>query len=250
MDHPPASTSGSPGAAGGRAGRHDVMIKAVVLDLDGLMVYSEDIAFDAWQRTLAPYGGTMSEEMYRLLIGTSQKASIEHVISQTGIEAAPEDLDDRFWAALVDLTDRGVRPMPGVHRLVAHLRSRGLRLGVASNSVTAYVRKALKQVDLLLLFDFVAGVDQVTEGKPAPDLYLRVAHKLACSPQECLAVEDSPSGVQAAVSAHMTCVLIPNPDLTISGDYGARYVFPSLIDLDRNLDDVLSPATASGGTSR
>lgn len=224
------------------------MIRAAILDLDGLMVYSEDIAFDAWQQTLAPFGGTMTDEMYRLLIGTSQKASIEHVISHLGIEAMPEDLDNRFWDALVDLTDRGVRPMPGVHRLVAHLRSRGLRLGVASNSVTAYVRKALKQVDLLMLVDFVAGVDQVSEGKPAPDLYLRVAHKLGCPPSECLAVEDSPSGVQAAVRAQMTCVLIPNPDLTLSGNSGARYVFPSLIDLDRNLDVVLAPATAPGGT--
>lgn len=226
------------------------MIRAAVLDFDGLMVYSEDIAFDAWQRTLAPFGSTMSEETYRLLIGTSQKASIEHVISQMGIKAAPEELDWRFWNALVDLTDRGVRPMPGVHRLVAHLRTRGLRLGVASNSVTAYVRKALTQIDLLMLFDFVAGVDQVAEGKPAPDLYLRVARELGCPPRECLAVEDSPSGVQAALRADMTCVLIPNPDLTIAGDCGAHYVFPSLIDLDRNLDDVLEPDVASGGTSR
>jgi len=223
------------------------MIRAAILDLDGLMVYSEDIAFDAWQQTLAPFGGTMTDEMYRLLIGTSQKASIDHVISHLGIEAMPEDLDSRFWHALVDLTDRGVRTMPGVHRLVAHLRSRGLRLGVASNSVTAYVRKALEQVDLLMLVDFVAGVDQVSEGKPAPDLYLRVAHKLGCPPSECLAVEDSPSGVQAAVRAEMTCVLVPNPDLTLSGDCGARYVFSSLIDLDRNLDVVLAPSTPPGG---
>jgi beta-phosphoglucomutase len=226
------------------------MIRAAILDLDGLMVYSEDIAFDAWQQTLAPYGSSMSEETYRLLIGTSQRASIEHVISQMGVEASPEELDSNYWAALIDLTDRGVRPMPGVHRLVAHLRSLDLRLGVASNSVTAYVRKVLHQIDLLLLFDFIAGIDQVAEGKPAPDLCLRVAHKLACPPRDCLAVEDSPSGAQAAVKAGMVCVLVPNPDLTLTGDCGAHYVFPSLTDLDLNLDRILSTATASGGASR
>jgi HAD superfamily hydrolase (TIGR01509 family) len=223
------------------------MIRAAILDLDGLMVYSEDIAFDAWQRTLAPYGSSMSEETYRLLIGTSQRASIEHVISEMGVEASPDELDRSYWTELIDLTERGVRPMPGVHRLVAHLRSLDLKLGVASNSVTAYVRKALFQIDLLLLFDFVAGVEQVAAGKPAPDLYLRVAHKLGCPPRDCLAVEDSPSGAQAAVQAGMVCVLVPNPDLTVSGDFGAHYVFPSLTDLDLNLDRILLSAAASGG---
>ena len=225
------------------------MIQAAILDLDGLMVYSEDICLDAWQRTLAPYGKAMSDEMYRMLIGTSQKASIEHVITQMGVNAAHEELESAFWVALVDLTDRGVRPMPGVHELVTHLRNRGLKLGVASNSVTAYVRKAVEQIDLLSLFDSVAGVDQVAEGKPAPDIYLRVARDLGCAPEACLAVEDSPSGVQAATTAGMTCVLVPNPDLDLAGDCGAHFVFPTLGELDRNLERVLSSPTAIGGAS-
>jgi len=225
------------------------MIQAVILDFDGLMVYSEDVCLDAWQRTLAPYGKVMDDETYRSLIGTSQKTSIEHVITQMGVDAAHEDLERAFWAALVDLSDRGVRPMPGVHALVAHLRHRKLRLGVASNSVTAYVRKALDQIGLLPLFDSVAGVDQVTEGKPAPDIYLRVARDLGCAPEACLAVEDSPSGVQAATTAGMTCVLVPNPDLILTDDCGAHFVFRSLGELDRDLELVLSSPHGSGGAA-
>jgi beta-phosphoglucomutase len=225
------------------------MIQAAILDFDGLMVYSEDVCLDAWQRTLAPYGKTMSDETYRSLIGTSQKHSIDHVIALMGVDAAHEDLDRAFWAALVDLSDRGVRPMPGVHGLVAHLQSRGLKLGVASNSVTTYVRKALMQIELLPLFDSVAGVDQVAEGKPAPDVYLSVAQSLGCAPEVCLAVEDSPSGVQAATAAGMTCVLVPNPDLSLVGDCGAHFVFPSLGDLDQNLERVLSSPSATGVSS-
>jgi HAD superfamily hydrolase (TIGR01509 family) len=225
------------------------MIRAAILDLDGLMVYSEDVCFDAWQRTLAPYGKAMDDETYRRLIGTSQKSSIEHVIATMGIQAAPEQLDRGFWAALVDVADRGVRPMPGVHGLVAHLRRLGLRLGVASNSVTAYVRKAVDQIGLLPSFDAVSGVDQVAEGKPAPDLYLHVARGLGCAPEACLAVEDSPSGVQAAITAGMACILVPNPDLALSGDCGADFVFPSLCELDQNLEHVLSSPQATGGAS-
>jgi beta-phosphoglucomutase len=225
------------------------MIQAAILDLDGLMVYSEDICMDAWQRTLAPYGKAMDDETYRRLIGTSQKTSMEYVITQMGVDAAPEELDRAFWAALVDLTDRGVRPMPGVHALVTHLWGPGLKLGVASNSVTAYVRKALDQIGLLSLFDSVSGVDQVAEGKPAPDLYLRVARDLGCAPEASLAVEDSPSGVQAATAAGMTCILVPNPDLALTDDCGAHFVFPSLGELDQNLERVLSSPRAIGGSS-
>jgi HAD superfamily hydrolase (TIGR01509 family) len=223
------------------------MIRAVILDFDGLMVYSEGICLDAWQRTLAPYGKVMSDETYRMLIGTSQKTSIEHVITQMGILAAPEELDRSYWAVLVDLADRGVRPMPGVHALVAQLRRRDLKLGVASNSVTAYVRKVLVQIELLPQFDSIAGVDQVAEGKPAPDIYLSVARNLGCAPEVCLAVEDSPPGVRAATTAGMTCVLVPNPDLALAGDCGAHFVFPSLGDLDQNLERVLSSPRATGG---
>jgi HAD superfamily hydrolase (TIGR01509 family) len=212
-------------------------------------VYSEDIGLDAWQRTLAPYGKAMSDATYRMLIGTSQETSIEHVITQMGVNAAPQELDRAYWAALLDLADRGVRPMPGVHGLVAHLRSRRLKLGVASNGVTAYVRKALEQIDLLPQFDSVSGVDQVSEGKPAPDIYLRVARNLGCAPEVCLAVEDSPSGVQAATTAGMTCVLVPNPDLDLAGDCGAHFVFPSLAEFDQNLERVLSSPNAVGGAS-
>ncbi len=109
-------------------------------------------------------------------------------------------------------------------------------MGVASNSVTTYVRKALMQIELLPLFEFVAGVDQVAEGKPAPDVYLYVARKLGCAPEVRLAVEDLPSGVQAATAAGMTCVLVPNPDLALVDDCGAHFVFPSLVDLDQNLE--------------
>ncbi len=82
------------------------MIQAVILDFDGLMVYSEDVCLDAWQRTLAPYGKTMSDETYRSLIGTSQKHSIDHVIALMGVDAAHEDLD----RALLGRARRPQRP--------------------------------------------------------------------------------------------------------------------------------------------
>ena len=216
------------------------MIQAVILDLDGLMIYSEDVGLDAWQLTLAPYGKRMSEETYRSLIGTSQNASIEHVITHMGVAASMEDLDREYWAALEELVDRGIRPMPGVHEIIDNLRRRGLRLGVASNSVTPYVRKALTQIGVLDAFACCVGVEQVVNGKPAPDLYLYAAQLLGCAPNTCLAVEDSPPGVQAAVDAGMRCALIPNPELSLADGHGAHFVFPSLVELDKNLEAVLS----------
>ncbi len=221
------------------------MILGVVFDLDGLMVYSEDVGYDAWQRTLAPHGKALTDEQYRSMIGSSQREAIEFVIETMGIRAVPGQLESAFWQALLESANRGVREMTGLRGLVDDLRRRGLRLGVASNSITAYVRKVVDQIGMTQSFDCLIGVDQVPNGKPAPDLYLLAAQRLGFQPRECLAIEDSPSGVAAAVAAGLTCVLVPNPDLALEGSYGAHYTYQTLRVVHAHLDQILT----SGGSA-
>jgi HAD superfamily hydrolase (TIGR01509 family) len=214
------------------------VIKGVIFDLDGVMIRSEPLALEAWQRCLAPDGKRMEDEEYRSLIGVSHEASLREVIGRHHLSMALGELDRCFWAHMLDLVEQAEQ-MPGLLPLLQDLRTRGYGLAIASNSSSEYVRKAIARNGIAEYFLWMVGADQVERGKPAPDVYLAAARGLGVPPESCLAVEDSPSGVQAALAAGMACVFIPNSDLTPVSPNGANVVYPSLeawhADLDRLL---------------
>jgi len=220
----------------GQARRGAQAIQGVIFDLDGLMIRSEPLALEAWQRSLAPYGAQMGDDEYRSLIGLNQKASIRQVIRSHRLRTSAKDLDRHFWSHMLALVEKA-EVMPGLFDLLREIQRRGLRLGVASNSLLEYVLRACVGHGLAEYFRCIAAADQVARGKPAPDVYLAAARGLGLPAEACLAVEDSPSGVRAAVAAGMLCVFIPNHDLPSSSPNGATAVYPSLQawhdDLDR-----------------
>ena len=214
------------------------MIKGVIFDLDGVMIRSEPLALEAWQRCLAPDGKRMEDEEYRSLIGVSHEASLREVIGRHRLDTTPEALNRCFQSHMLDLIEQAEQ-MPGLLPLLQDLRTRGYGLAIASNSSSEYVRKAIARNGIAEYFLCMVGADQVERGKPAPDVYLAAARGLGVPPESCLAVEDSPSGVQAALAAGMVCVFIPNGDLPPVSPNGAHAVYPSLdawhTDLDRLL---------------
>jgi HAD superfamily hydrolase (TIGR01509 family) len=139
-------------------------------------------------------------------------------------------------------------PMPGLLPLIEELAGRGITLGVASNSPTAYVQEVLRQIGVEPYLAAAVGSDEVARPKPAPDVYLRCARLIGVAPEGCLAFEDSPTGVAAAVAAGAYCVLIPNPHLIPSDvSHVEVEVFASLAECHAALDDILERASRSGG---
>jgi HAD superfamily hydrolase (TIGR01509 family) len=216
------------------------LIKGVILDMDGLMINSEPLAQEAWQLCLAPYRKTMSTELYRSLIGVSHEESARVVIDQCKLDIAVAELDARFRIHFHALAN-AAPPCPGLHPLLQEIEQRGYLLGIASNSPVAHVMATARRVGIAAHFRCMVGADQVNRGKPAPDVYLLAACCLRLDPASCLAVEDSPSGLQSARLAGIPCVFIPNPDLPPTSADGAEAVYPSLLawhaDLDRLLPD-------------
>jgi putative hydrolase of the HAD superfamily len=133
-----------------------------------------------------------------------------------------------------------LQPMPGLTPLLDDLRRRELLLAVASNSPAAYVQQALQELHLEACFSCVRGVDQVRNPKPAPDVYLAAAACLQVSPGECIAIEDSLSGVQAALDAQMECLLVPSHEGELDIPEDVRAVFPTLADLQAEIEEILS----------
>lgn len=203
-------------------------IKAVIFDLDGLMIESESIGYQVWRQVVAEFGSEMSEALYREFIGKTPEATIDLVCEILGLSISPQDLSERYWRQRTETMCVEARAVEGLVTLIEDLHQHQVPLGVASNSPTDYVERVLEALQLRQRFQAIIGSDQVPEGKPAPDVYLATAAALTVDPQDCLAIEDSPTGLQAALNAGMRCLVVPNENLEGDDFSGAEGLYNSL----------------------
>jgi HAD superfamily hydrolase (TIGR01509 family) len=185
--------------------------QAVVLDMDGLMIDTEAVYKRATQQAAAELDHPMSEEFYMTLVGLTNVATEAAVIEHFG-DAFPMDAFRERWNSLwkEELATDGVETKPGLDELLEFLESRHVPKAVATSSDRYYTQASLRAARLDRRFDHVVTVDQVTHGKPAPDLYLEAARRLGVSPARCVALEDSDVGVLSATAAGLTTIMVPD----------------------------------------
>lgn len=207
-------------------------VEALVFDLDGLIVDTEAPAFESWRSIYSQHGAELELALWQAEIGTSSVFdAVAHLESLTGRALDREALLQKRQQ-LKDTLSRDARLMPGVQALVDAAEQSGLRLGVASSSEREWVVGWLERTGLLRRFRCVRTRDDVALPKPAPDLYRSVAECLGVAPERCLALEDSPNGLRAALAAGMRCVVVPTP-LTAGLDFaGAALELAALSDLE------------------
>ena len=206
------------------------MVRGLVFDFDGLIVDSEKPVYQAWSEVYGLYGQELSLEFWKTVIGRGPGFfdPVADLERRLGAGLSGEDLRARYRARQNELM--AVEPvLPGVREWGEEARTLGMRLGVASNSRRAWVAGNLERLGLDG-WHCVCCFEDVERPKPAPDLYLAVVECLGVGPHEAIAVEDSPSGVQAAKAAGLFCVAVPG-SLTADADYSqADLVLPSLAD--------------------
>ena len=214
-------------------------ILAVIFDLDGLMVHSEHLSMKAWQRLLAKFGYSLDEKDFPELIGIDGDSTVDRLRQGRIFPLSNEEILDLHYNHWIKLALEEIQPVHGLFDLVEAFKARGLKMGVASNSRSDYVHTVLDTIGLNGNFGCVVTSDQVASGKPAPDVYEVAAERLGVRSDACLALEDSPSGLQSALNAGMRCVVVPNQDLLHESYEGAFAQFPSLEALLADLDRVL-----------
>jgi len=215
-------------------------IQGIILDLDGLMVDSEPLSYKAWQVLLGEYGYPFTEDQYRNLIGIEGNASVIYLRRTMELPLSDQEILDRHYKIWKGIMHQGARPMEGLKELIEEMKKRKLKMGVASNSRSRHVHSTLEIIGLDGEIRCVSTVDMVKHGKPAPDVYLRTANGLGISPEFCLALEDSPTGLQSALNAGIRCAVVPNKALIDANFEGAFAIFPTLRELAANLDWLLS----------
>lgn len=183
--------------------------RAVVFDMDGLLLDTEILWHHAEEELFRRHGGEFSWDDKMAVIGTSFGFTSRYFAERLERPQAEGDALVREMIAIMHAElQRDVEGRPGAVELVARLRG-CTRLGLASNSPRLLVDTALTTAGLLDAFDAIVTSDDVQRAKPAPDLYLLACERLGVAPGEALALEDSASGVAAAKAAGLTCIAVP-----------------------------------------
>lgn len=189
------------------------VIRGVLFDMDGVVIDSERLYTRFWRAAAEDLGFPMTLEQalqLRSLGRAPGQAKLESffgpTVSYDAIRARRIELMDAYIAA------HGVDPKPGIRELLAFLKEWGIPCAITSSSSLPLIREHLGRLGLLEGFTALCSGKDVPQGKPAPDIYLHGAAAIGVAPEQCLAIEDSPAGIEAAWRAGCMAVIVPDQD--------------------------------------
>jgi HAD superfamily hydrolase (TIGR01509 family) len=190
----------------------NALIRALILDFDGLILETEGPSYQTWEEVYRFFGLSLPFSTWSTIIGTTQgefdpqrelQKQVKGEVDWEAVEARRQAAENTLLEAQAIL--------PGVEQYLRDAKRLGIRLGVASSSSSEWVTRHLSRLGLLGCFDCVCTADDVERVKPDPELYLTVLERLGIRSDEAMAFEDSPLGIQAAKRAGLFCVAVPNP---------------------------------------
>jgi beta-phosphoglucomutase family hydrolase len=184
--------------------------KTILWDMDGVIVDSYPFHFAAWQETFAKRGVEFNKEEFTKLFGTRNDFIIGSVMGsefpQRDVKIMVQEKEEAFRRKAT----KSIKPFPGAVRLLHAIKKANLKLGLVSSAPKENIDLILGELDLEGIFDCIVFGQEVSESKPSPQIYLLAAKRLEVTPDDCVVIEDSPLGVQAAKTAGMKCLGITN----------------------------------------
>jgi HAD superfamily hydrolase (TIGR01509 family) len=183
-------------------------LEAVVFDMDGVIIDSEPLWSEAERQLLARRNLTYSQDLKPLLMGLDSREAVRILKKHYDLGEPVEELVHERNQLVSELIQQHGQPIPHVLELIQRVRDGGLKAVVASSSPYSLVELVVDKLGIGPFLDLVLSGDEVSRGKPAPDIYDTVAKTLGVAPECCLVIEDAPNGVRAAKAAGMRCLAI------------------------------------------
>jgi HAD superfamily hydrolase (TIGR01509 family) len=224
--------------------------QATVFDVDGVLIDSEPFWRESEMEIFGRHGLLLTEEECMLTTGMRIQEVARYWYERRPWNGpAPEILAREILDGVIRrIRERGTA-MPGLSEVLRLFQSRGLRLALASSSARSLIDAVIDRLGVRPYFAAVVSAENGLRGKPHPDVYLAAAARLGVPAENCLAVEDSIAGVEAAKAAGMLCIAVPPPEMRADPRYkAADCAVDSLTQIDVRLLDELIPASRNSNT--
>jgi beta-phosphoglucomutase len=200
-------------------------IAAVIFDLDGTIANTIDLHYQSWLQLTGEEGIEFDDRIHDNLLGRNREDALAYLLGNRTVsqEKRAELLERKNRYYLDSLTNFDRRYLlPGIWDLLHEIHDLGLKIGLASSSKNAKI--VLEKLEIIHLFDRIADGNSVANPKPAPDIFLHAANLIGVAPERCVAIEDAPAGVEAAIAANMWVVGVGTNDRVQTSDL----IYPSL----------------------
>ncbi len=223
-------------------------IDTVIFDLDGVILDSEQVWHTVRRDFALAHGGHWDEHDQRAVMGANSMRWAAYMREQSGVELSDHEIYDAVISALRDRYARDLPLVPGAKEAILGLAAE-YRLGVASSSPRRLIEDVLELAGVRPYFEGVISADEVSRGKPAPDVYVEACACLGASPQRSAAVEDSENGIRAAAAAGLAVVAVPNADFppSVEATESADVVLDSIAELTSEIVASLRRGACRGG---
>lgn len=217
------------------------MVRAICFDFDGTLVDSEHLHYAAWQAELQPFGCSLEEHRYlSQFSGVSTYATAKTLIQDYQLTIAIQVLADRKTARFLSLLETELpRPVPGAHELLCQIQNSNLAVALVTGSYRREIEPVLDNLGWRDFFPLIITRDDVQNAKPHPEPYLTALAGLNFSASECLALEDSATGIRSAREAGLTVLAVTTRHTHLASDAGYSALFYSLQEVGEHVRQLL-----------
>jgi len=189
------------------------MLKAVLFDMDGVIIDSEPLHFRSDQLLMKTFGIEMSVADLEVYVGMRDPDMLSQIILKYGLNTSlSELLSMQLNHKISLLREADAFAIDGIVDLIQSISDHHIHIGLASSSSRVFIEAVLDKLGIASHFDCIISGYEVEKGKPDPDIFLKAASLLGVSPEHCLVIEDSAHGVKAAHAAGMKCIGFQNPN--------------------------------------
>ena len=213
------------------------MLKALIFDMDGVIIDSEPIHIEVNTSLLQDEGIILEPSENHEFIGVRNVEMWDTLIKRHNIPKTVEELlTIQKSYKMQRFMNEDLEAIGGIKELLRDAKRKNLKIALATSSPMYFAKYILKDIGVQIFFDKLVTADDISRSKPDPEIYLTAAKVLGVLPEECIAIEDAPLGIQAAQAAGMKCIGFKNPN---SGNHDisfAEYVVSSIKDID--LDNI------------
>ncbi len=189
------------------------MIKAFIFDMDGVIMDSEPLHYESDRMIMRGFGIELSDEELNPYVGVGDLIMWTELKERYNLGLSIEELIKKQNANKLRLLKAwDIETIEGIDSLLVNLKEKRIKIALASSSTRKFIGLALDKMGITQCFDVIVSGEEVVNGKPAPDIFLRAAELLKVEPRNCIVLEDSRNGVNAAKDAGMKCIGYINPN--------------------------------------